>query len=123
MARRIKVKEEKNKNQRIEATKINDKQIRSFVSFGLFPLSYAVGFIPEMAYFKQMMLFAITMIVGNIGLMRTFYGRNLIVGTAGLFILGSILNIIFIGVSQIVILLVLGVVFAFKMKKVLEELK
>lgn len=121
MARKIKTKEEGIKKQKTETIKIDDKQIRSFVSFGLFPLSYAVGFIPEMAYFKQMILFVIIMIVGNIGLMRTLDGKNLIVGTAGLFILGSILNILFIGNSQIAILLVLGVVFALKMKKVLEE--
>lgn len=123
MARRIKVKEQNNKNQMEEKNKVDDKQIRSFVSFGLFPLSYAVGFIPEMEYFKQIMLFAITMIVGNIGIMRTLYGRSLVVGTAGLFILGSVLNILFIGISQIGILLVLGVVFALKMKKELKELK
>jgi|GEM_PF-3151716 len=121
MTRKRRVKSKKTENKSSEKIVIDDKQMRSLVSFGLFPLAYAVGFIPEMAYIKQMLLFVVVMIAGNIGIMRILDGKSLILGVAGLFILGSVLNVLFIGTSQIVILLVLGIVFAIKLKKVLGK--
>lgn len=99
----------------------DDKQLRSMVSFGLFPLAYAIGFIPEMAYMKQMILFAVSLVAGNIALMRLVKGKQLIYVSAVLFILGSVLNIVFLGTSQSIVLVVLGVVFAMKMKGMLES--
>jgi len=121
MTRKRRVKSKKTENKSSEKIVIDDKQMRSLVSFGLFPLAYAVGFIPEMAYIKQMLLFVVVMIAGNIGIMRILDGKSLILGVAGLFILGSVLNVLFIGTSQVAILLVLGIVFAIKLKKVLGK--
>lgn len=119
MTRKRRIKAKKTENKGTEKIVVDDKQMRSLVSFGLFPLAYAVGFIPEMAYIKQMLLFVVVMIAGNIGVMRILNGKSLVLAVAALFILGSILNVLFIGTSQIAILLVLGVVFAIKLKKVL----